>query len=200
MAVPGWNTAQELQMLKQLSETGYSFDIVVLVFFINDVECYRAPRGRQRYFSDGCFAKFLEKTYFGDHLVFRMELLLNQELKNYSVEELENYKDENIMAKMSADLSTMKKIVSNGGGLFIAVVFPLMQKINFESQEDEYVYEKIATVFKNNELPCLNLKNAFKKNTSDIPLVLNKFDAHPSEMAHFIAAEAISEFIDNTRR
>ncbi len=200
MAVPGWSTRQELEMLRTLSETGYSFDIVVLVFFINDIDCYRPPMAARRVISDTYAGGIMRRTYFGDHLVFRLESLLNPELRNYSEQELANYRNANTISALSSDIARMKGIVSKGGGDLVAVVFPLMQSLDSDCAEMAETHGTIGRIFGENGVQCLDLRKPFMEARRKSDLTLNSFDAHPNETAHLIAAEQISSFISGNIR
>ena len=69
----------------------------------------------------------------------------------------------------------------------------------FHNLSPEYrfvgVHEKLAAYWARHNVPTLDLLGIFDGHASE-ELVVNRYDAHPSEVAHELAAKAIQRFLE----
>lgn len=198
MAVPGWNMKQYLELVQNLAGSGYQFDKVVIVFFINDIESYdKNPVSQDFYILKSPILKPLRYSYFGDQIVFRIEVLLNKNLKNYSEKVNKLYFDSSILSQLSSDLLQIKNIIEARKGEFYLVIFPLLQSTDKNKDTEKEIHKILEQICLSSKIKYLALKNVFEKSEDNNDFVINSYDAHPNENAHFIAALEIGKFISD---
>ena len=81
---------------------------------------------------------------------------------------------------------------------FIPVIFPLLSDTDSFREGHyafEYAHAAIRGRCKELNIPCLDLLQAFRAATPDRLSVMPKFDPHPNEIGHRMAAEAILQFL-----
>lgn len=195
IAIPGWNASEELDILKSLAVSNYSFDIVALVFFINDIDSFGKPLEIEKRFSKTVLAKILRYTYFGDYLVFRIELLFSRKKYEHFNFSVEHYKNIESVTRLDHAIQEMKDIVVNNNGVFCAIVFPLMDQINSENTDIDFMHLQIDKIFSKNNIPFIDLRDSYRLQNKNLKLTVNSLDTHPNENAHLIAAEEISKFL-----
>jgi hypothetical protein len=69
------------------------------------------------------------------------------------------------------------------------VIFPFLTTLG---DDDPFApaYDRLASHCADHQIPCLDLRPALVPHVAE-GLVVNRFDAHPNERAHALAAEAI---------
>ena len=84
-------------------------------------------------------------------------------------------------------------MVEKNGGKLIAVSFPFLNT-PWNEYQFGFVHKRLDSLWKSMHIPHLDLLPEFKKHPAE-KLVVNKFDAHPNELADSIAAKLIGKFL-----
>jgi len=195
MANNGMESNHELDWIRKLKDFNYSFDIVVLVYTLNDI-AYLIPETEEIYhriysFRDN-LGYFGRNSFFINTMLFRIYALSHPDVMNYYDFVESSYFTEQ-WDEHAKVLSGMRDLIESDGGRFMVVTFPF-----YQSRKQEYkfqiVHEKLQEFWNEQSVPHLDLLHIYDQYESS-ELVVNKFDAHPNEFANIIAASVIEEFI-----
>ena len=96
-----------------------------------------------------------------------------------------------IQKKRLADLQTP---VEKAGGRLVVVTFPFLHRVG-PQYEYRKIHQRLDAFWKEREVPHLDLLETYDGYSSK-KITLNRFDAHPNEFAHRLAAEAILKFLE----
>ncbi len=194
LATNGFDTGQELALVKQLAGARYPFDLVVLVYCLNDIADI-VPEWKR--ISEKIYARprppvLIEHSYFLNTWYYRLRSARDPEIKQYYSFVIDAYQGP-LWAAQKERLATMAELVRAGGGRFLVVVFPFLHRIG-AGYEYGAVHEQIGRFCAEIEAPHLDLLGIYSEERSR-DLIVNPRDPHPNEHAHALAADAISAFI-----
>ena len=194
LAVAGSETGAHLGMLRTALRSGYELDTVLLAYCLNDVsdlipglsdEYLAAVKGM----ADKC--SFVRHSYFLDFLDSRLRIRKFPIMRDYFGYVRDAYTG-SIWAEQRARLDALRDLVEEGGGRFALVVFPFLDRL------DPYpflgAHGALGTWAAAEEVPALDLLPVYLAHREE-DLTVNRFDAHPNERAHAIAADAILGFL-----
>lgn len=195
LAGNGWETGDQMAALEHGLPADYAFDIVVLVYVLNDISDLRPEYWQavtQRITRQWRPWRFVLDSYFLDTLYHRLRMALDPDLQNYYGFVAQWYQGP-LWTIQSSRLRNIRDFVSARGGRLLVVTFPFLQ-----SPRDNYpfdgVHSQLAALWDSLEVPHLDLKELLFQYPPR-QLVANPFDAHPNEKAHAMAAAAIEEYI-----
>ena len=90
-------------------------------------------------------------------------------------------------------LERLRSAVVTGGGELLVVTFPYLDQLG-PNYPFRAVHRQLDQFWKDLGVPHLDLLPVYERNL-ERALVVNRFDAHPNELAHGIAAEAMDDFL-----
>ena len=99
-----------------------------------------------------------------------------------------------VWEKQKEVLLAVKEGMDARGIKFSVVIFPFMHALgpNYRYRE---VHKKLCAFWSSLQVPYLDLLSVYESYPAKI-LVVNAHDAHPNELAHVMATEAINEFLN----
>ncbi len=200
VAVPGASTIGEVTILKSLLSDSYAIDTVVLVFCLNDsVENTdewktRCALMKKEYDRDGYL---LNNSYFINTLYFRLKRINDPLVKDYFGDLEKYYRGHHWEVERNA-LKHLQAVVRRSKGRLMVVLFPFLHAVG-ESYPFGRIHERLVSFFSANKIPCLDLLKTYSAYESG-ELVVNKYDSHPNQFAHEIAAREIAAFIERNHR
>jgi hypothetical protein len=190
----GLETVGQVQLLDR-TPNEYEFDVVVLVYVLNDIgyliEEMQTVNAQVRSYLDGLHPLQRESWFIGD-LSARYYISRLPAFKE-SFEHLKSSYFSEDWDMQKEMLLTLKSRVEERGGKLLVVTFPLMDLLQ-EDYEFRQVHDRLSTFWMENGVPHLDLLKIYGTHEAG-ELVVNSLDAHPNEMAHRMAAEAILPFI-----
>jgi hypothetical protein len=189
----GWPTSKEAQAL---AEMPYKPDWVILSYYINDIEdladdfdaggdsgtkgMYRAP-------------DIVKQSYLLNYVYFRGLRLPMFEQSNATsyVDFLEAlYTNPETWAAHSGDLRSIADWCAAHQARLLVVVFPSL----VDPASTDFATERVTGLFRNEGIPVLEVE-ALIDGWEPGDLVVNRFDAHPSEKLSAALGHALSERI-----
>lgn len=195
LAQNGWETGDELDLLETQLRPQYEFDQVVLVYVLNDLSDLATEywiRAMQRVTRRWPLPPFLRESYFLNTWYYRLRIILDPDLADYFHFTRDWYRGP-MWNVQEARLRRLHAAVSRRGGRLLVVTFPFLQ-----SPAGQYpfldVHAQLAGLWKSLDVPHLDLAPVLLPR-GPRRLAVNRFDAHPNEQAHALAAAAIEEFI-----
>lgn len=195
LAINGLDTGAELAYLRDAFARGYQTDDVVLVYCPNDLGDL-LPDWRS--VVDGLYADFaaagplVHHSYALNYLYFRLYARRSPQLGGYYPSLVSAYAGA-AWHQQARRLRAFAALARANGARFCVVTFPFLQSLG---PDDPFApaYARIGALWKSLGVPHLDLRQALAGHTPD-ELVVNRFDAHPNERAHALAADAIGELL-----
>jgi hypothetical protein len=193
----GRDTGEEIKLIPSLLQYNYDFDHVVLVYCLNDIndivpqQQRIGERSSQPNRQPGFLVQhsFLINTYY-----FRLRARFDPEVSQYYDFVRAAY-DGPIWEQQQERLKQFRDSCHNAGGRFSVVIFPFMHSLGPDNPYKP-AHERLDHFCRENEVPYLDLLPTFEAHAGE-NLTVNRYDAHPNERAHAIAADAIREFLES---
>lgn len=195
LAANGYETDNEMEMIRRMSEQGYRWDWVVLVYNFNDISPL-VPQTDSIYRSVEAFEQELgwwsRNSYFLNTLAFRAYAGRHPEFGNYFDWVAESYFGP-AWEQQSKQLYDLGLYLQQHGGKLLVVTFPLLTNRGADYKFHK-VRQRMAEFWQKLQVPHLDLYGTYEGLT-DEEIVVNAYDAHPNERAHTLAADAIEAFV-----
>jgi hypothetical protein len=190
VAEPGWEISQVEAMIKAFFSKGSSISMIVYVYNLNDIEGYDPSllqALQQVYTAEPTFFLFRD-TYLLNWLYFRYVQFKQQSAGDY-FERLRQAYRSRAWFGVRNKLSDIRAACAQHGVELRVAIFPFMHQLG-----DHYPFReahaKVVEFCNSQKIPVLDLEPSFRTHAGE-DLVVSRFDAHPNERAHAIAAEAI---------
>ena len=180
------------RLLELLFANGHKVDTAVYVLCLNDIETFH-ERHKTYYQDLGQYSPqffLFRDTYFFNWIYFRARQATLPQVKDYFSFLSEYYADEP-WERMSRKLDHVQQLCKSHGTDFRVVVFPFLHNLGPEYPFHE-AHMKIVEYCESRGIPVLDLEPELTPFALK-GLTANRFDAHPNELAHRVAAEAILE-------
>jgi hypothetical protein len=195
LGLAGFDTEQELQMLRDLSGNGYRLDEVVLVYCLNDVgdmlfdwnmALDKIVKESQ---NEGWFRR---NSYFLNTMYHRFQASRNPYIKDYYHSVEEGYRGK-FWEWQQRRLAGIYLYVQSQGGHLSVVTFPFLHAVG-PGYKFQFVHDELAAFWKQLGVPALDLLSVYS-NLPPSKITVNRYDAHPNEFANALAAKQIEEFL-----
>ena len=191
----GASSYSELEMMHNLYRSGYEFDIILLVYCLNDID-YFVMETKEVYGRISKFHKnqnFLQKnSYFINTLSFRMFAQNDPDFMNYANFMVKAYEGQE-WEQQKRILKRIKQFTQQIQKPFMVVTFPFLSE-PIESYTFKNVHPLIDQFWEEEDVPHLDLLEVFESKMGK-HLTVNKYDAHPNEIANEIATKSIEQFL-----
>jgi hypothetical protein len=195
LALPGLDTQEELDFLSGSVKNGYQLDEVVLVYCMNDVSDLLPQRdeGIARVQKELREMPWLPRnSYLVNTLYHRLKVRLDPFFKNYFGFVRDAYRGP-LWEKQKQRLTQFRDFVQSHGGRLAVVTFPFLQLLG-PNYEYQFAHQELGQLWRGLGVPQLDLLTIYKE-LPPAKITVNRFDPHPNEYAHALAAEAIDEFL-----
>lgn len=193
----GLDTGAQTVLINRMAAKGYAFDDVVLVYCLNDVSDLVVQR-------DEALARALNSlnagtwwtrnSYALNWLTLRYKAARSPHMRDYFAFVKDAYEGE-LWERQKVRLREFRAAVESRGGKLRVVTFPFLHAAGAD-----YPYVKahasLREFWRQEGVPHSDLLSAFS-NRAPQELVVNAFDAHPNELAHRLASEALDKFLFN---
>lgn len=190
---PGSETVDHIEILNS-QVLGTDPDFVLLQWFIND------PQGHNKSDMPASYPLIPSKTasrwlhrnsglyYVANSAWGRIQVAFGWtgSYEDYMRERFQDAHSED-SRRSQAELSTFIKLARANQLNVGIVVFPTLS----HEQPFAFLIEQVLQVCEQQSVPCLDLRSEFSNYTPIAALHVNRLDAHPSAIAHRIAATAI---------
>lgn len=196
LARSGYDTGSELDLMQLEFEGGYQADVVVLVYFLNDISDLMLEM-RGELFSwvskwAGGKGWLCRHSYFVDLLYMRYELAQEPMMMNYFEYVRDGYQGA-LWEEQQQRLRAFRDQVQSHGGKLLVVTFPFMQAVG-PQYPYKFIHEELDRFWMRERVPHLDLLSVYS-NLPSAKITVNHFDAHPNEYANALAAQVIEPFL-----
>jgi hypothetical protein len=195
LAGVGLDTGGELALMKKAFNRGYQVNDVVLVYCLNDLGDLLTEQGQA--FS-GVFDQMELNPWFARHSYFvnlfysRFQAARNPFVRDYFSFVQHGYRGP-IWERQKQRLTELRDLVQAHGGRLWVVTFPFLHTLQ-PDEGNRYAHEELGRFWRTLGVPHLDLLPIYK-NLRPEQLTVNRYDAHPNERAHRMAAQAIGRFL-----
>lgn len=188
LARNGMDTGAHLDTLRRYLASGHRTDRIVYAYCLNDISDLLAEwneiAGRIYEERPGFF---VENSYAVNTWYWRLRAATDPDLADYF--------DRLVAAYQGAEWEMQKKrleqltnMVRQHGAELTVVIFPFFEFL--DSELFASIHRRIAEFFEARGVPCLNLLPIYAEHAPG-ELIVNRYDTHPNESAHEIAAQEI---------
>ncbi|HEV3304726.1 MAG TPA: SGNH/GDSL hydrolase family protein [Planctomycetaceae bacterium] len=193
MALPAYDALSVAKLAKaELLQRHYEMAAWVYVYNLNDVDTFdphTAESLRAIQSSEPTFFLFRD-TYLLNWLYFRLVAFRNSGAQSYYENLRRSYESEP-WQRVQGLLANVHRQCVDQGVDFRMVIFPFVSAVG-ESYPFREAHARIVEFCKAEKIPVLDLEPVFRTHAGE-DLVVSRFDAHPNERAHAIAAQAIED-------
>ncbi len=196
LAMPGYDTGDELDLLVSSLHKGYQLDEVVLVYCLNDVSDMMPERTRAVDAIDADLHQsgwFRRHSYFINILFHRLKARRNAFMRDYFSFVRDAYRGP-LWEKQQARLKAFKSVVEANKGHLCVITFPFLNALG-PYYEYRFAHDELDAFWRSLTVPNLDLLSLYS-NLPPARLTVNHFDAHPNEYAHALAFPVIDKFIE----
>ncbi|MBX3415907.1 MAG: hypothetical protein KF708_24715 [Pirellulales bacterium] len=190
----GLDTGAQLDLIRRAHEQGYGTDDLVLVYCPNDV-CDLIPEWRavgehinERVLQLGA----LRASYALDMFWCRWIAATDPAARGHFDIVPTGYGGET-WRRQTERLRSLRDFCRENDIRFSIVLFPFLHDL--DDEQYHRAYDQLETFCAREEIPFLNLLPILAPHAAE-GLIVNRFDPHPNERAHSLAADAILEFLD----
>ena len=193
VASPGWDTIDEV---RAILEYPYPPDIIVLSYFINDIEGVAYDSGAQRpqvrQDPPAWLNLFVQNSHAVNFIYWRVARLGPQEWARIYWEDwlVAIANDPEIRWRHQQELLTIADGAASEQTPLYVVVFPNLTAV----EESEFITQPVIDLFTERNVPVLDVTTILA-GRDPAETVVNPFDAHPNEQIHREVAEALYQMI-----
>jgi lysophospholipase L1-like esterase len=189
--VIGVSTADEADLIDRIANGGAT-DHVILGYCLNDPDDLMPPETWFRR-EEQPRVPFIEPTrsFVADFFWFRFKLLGDPRVRGYFDWEVRAYEDPAIFDRQRARFRRIADACRRAPMRLDVVVFPMFSQWG-ESYRFDVCHDRVAAAWKELGVDAIDLRAAYR-GIAGTDLAVNRFDGHPNERAHEIAARTVME-------
>lgn len=186
----GWEIATIEGMMKATFTEGYEANVIVYAYMLNDIEGYdpRTTEAIKEIQKHQPQHWLWTRTYFFNWLYFRWQQYQAGRTVDYFPHLRDSYRSP-AWVSVQRTLQRMRDNARQNGADFRVAIFPFMHSLG-SNYPFRGVHQQIADFCRDESIPVLDLDPVFSAHL-DESLVVGRFDNHPNERAHRLAAEAL---------
>lgn len=189
----GRDTGAELKLIDDLASLRYDFDRVVLVYCLNDIgDIFSKPPPSPRPEQNS----LVRSSFLINTLYFQCKARRDPELANYYGYLRDAYEDETFETQKER-LTEFRDKCRDLRCRPAVVIFPFMHSLG-ANYDFRTAHERLREFIDEIDVPCLDLLATFESHAGE-RLTVNRFDAHPNERAHVLAADAILPWLESLK-
>jgi hypothetical protein len=192
LAWDGWDTGPLLGRFREFLDRGYELDHVVYVYCLNDIsDLIQEWKIAAWDIYEEDLGYLLGNSYLLNTWYYRWRISRSADLPKYYDVLVDAYRDER-WGEQSRRLEAMRDMVTQHGGRLSVVTFPFLERRDSEDYRE--IHGRLGARWNELGVVHIDLSETFE----GIPLndlAVNRYDTHPNEYAHGLAADAISRFL-----
>ncbi len=195
LGVPGLDSHEEIEVYHELSHL--NFDTIVWQYYLNDIQpedkSEPAKIISQDAYPNEIVKKLTESSTFFDFIYWRFSSKYSATFGQLGTHYLSMYSNESTLRNHEEELSGFIKELKEKNKKIIVIIFPFIELIgpNYPATE---AHNRLRSYFNSQDVETIDLLNELK-NSNWKDLVASKFDTHPNEKVHKLAAERLYENI-----
>jgi hypothetical protein len=192
----GYDTQGQIEDYEKFKHL--NFDIIVWQYFLNDIQPQNQSTGTPIISANSNKAKILEflsdKSFFFDYVFWRFSARYANTFEQLKNADLAQYRNPDVFENHKSQITEFIKQLKNEDKKVVVLIFPFVHLLG-ESYPAE-VHKQIKGVFSANGVETIDLLD-FLKSEDPLTLVAGRFDPHPNEKVHELAAQKLFEALNS---
>jgi hypothetical protein len=190
VSIPGLGTKSEVELLDTLNEHAFEFDTILLAYCLNDAEDLSDGTAKAvgTIILDHPQNWLVRESYLLNFLYYRFNQFSRPEISRYFHWIGYVYEGEMWREQQYRFDQLRSRCLRRGADLMV-VTFPFLYDLGPE-YEFSKAHQTLDEYWRERNIPHLDLLETFRSHRAE-GLLVNRFDSHPNERAHALAANAI---------
>lgn len=172
------------------------FDLIVWESFINDIQPKENSTGTPIIVKNSQKAKVLEAisntSFFLDYLYWRFSSVYSNVITSLRSADVDQYKNPQRLETYKKEIADFSKALAKDHKKFTVIVFPSIALLG--DRYPVFINDEMENNFKKNNIDYVSLYPYLKDQDSK-GLKASRFDSHPNEKVHALAADKLFEKI-----
>ncbi len=193
LGVPGYDTNHHVRQYEDFGK--FNFDMIVWQYFLNDAQPRESRGGaiiaRKR--SQTEIPRMLSSySYFYDYVYWHLNAKYDKIFISLRTADIDAYRNKDNIEQHKKDISTLSEAMRDDDRKALVVIFPYLQMMPNYSLSD--IHSLVKRIFHDQGIETLDIVE-FLKGKKKEELVAGKYDNHPNEYVHSLAAVKLYEKI-----
>lgn len=188
---PGYDTEGEILEYQKVRHL--NFDLIIWQYFLNDIQPLEKSTGTPIIAKESQVSVvvkfFSDRSYFFDWLFWRFSSRYQKTFSQLQSADLAQYQNTKLLARHQNAIANFIAAVKGEKKEVIIIIFPFVHLLepNYPAKN---IHTQMKSYFESLNVEVIDLKDNLQ-NVSPENLLASKFDPHPNELVHRIAAEKL---------
>lgn len=198
LGTPGVDTHEEIKMYDDLSI--FNFDIIIWQYYLNDIQPPIKDDIAQIIQKNTISNKTLDilskNSAFFDFAYWRLSSKYSKTFSQLDIHYFKMYNDASILNSHEEELTKFIRLLKEQNKKIVVIIFPLIELLgpNYPAAQ---IHTNLDSYFKSQKMEVIELLD-YLRNSNSKELIASRFDTHPNEKVHKLAAEKLYEQISTT--
>lgn len=176
------------------------FDLLVWQYYLNDVNPPDGGEGtriininQDKFKPSRLIRRLTDRSFFLDWLYWRLSAKYDDTFKQLLAADINAYENPELFSRHQQAIKQFLAQTKKDKLPVVVIIFPFMFQSPLTPKAD-LVYDQMLNFFTAHTAPVIDLRSVFRSYPPG-QLIASKFDTHPNELAHALAAQALYEKI-----
>lgn len=176
------------------------FDLLIWQYFLNDINPPEGGEGtriivtnKDKFIPSLAVHWLTSRSYFADWLYWRLSTKYNRTFSDLAVADLNAYQNLNLLARHQFVIKNFLTQARTDHLPVIVILFPYLYQTPL-TQMSDVTYDQMLKFFQNQLSFVIDLKTVLRP-YQPAQLMASRWDSHPNELAHKLAAEQLYQVI-----
>lgn len=177
-----------------------NFDLLIWQYFLNDVNPPDGGEGtriininQDKFKPPRLIRRLTDRSFFLDWLYWRLSAKYDDTFKQLLAADLNAYENPELLSRHQQAIKQFLAQTKKDKLPVVVIIFPFMFQSLLTPKAD-IIYDQMLDFFQARGVTAINLKPVFRAYPAS-QLIASKFDTHPNELAHTLAAQELYETI-----
>ena len=188
----GYDTEAEIEVYNKVKSL--NFDLIVWQYYINDIQPKDSSTGTKILERNGQKAKIIKfvsnTSFFLDYLYWRFSSVYTSTIVSLRTADIDQYKDKKVLAQHKENITSFINSLKSENKKIAVVMFPSIDLI--DKEYPTFINDIMISHFRENGIEPVDLLEYLRGQNPE-KLMASRFDSHPNEEVHRLAADKIYE-------
>lgn len=198
LSLPGVDIPQEQEFFDLAGSQG-DFDLIIWGFYLNDILTEK-PELIARFKSqtlkrrqNPLFNDLIDRSYAFDFFYIRSTLFWSNSFNEYLTSYFKLYEDDVSWLAAEQNIKNIITAAKQKNKPLAVIIFPMMNLIGPDYPGD-VAHRRLTDLFAREKVPAVDLLPVYNRYLPK-ELMVNRYDAHPNELGHRLAAEKLHQLL-----